>query len=605
MTIALTPALIEAEVPVQGAKGRGSHADKKTAGEEFHRALDESVKDAVKEAAKPSDTEAASQAAQDEADVVDDDTGLPGDAKKPDRDQAGEVARTFGARLAEVLCASYAGRSEGMGQDVVRAAPDQVTIDHVTADQMAPDQVAITGIAQAMQYPAIIVADSPAAEGDSAVGSASIQNMPGDLIDLLKLDDSDAVALASPDLAETDSLESLSSSLGLKMRAALGQGDGSMPRLKVDVVHMETHFEPNADQAVVLENASSARNLSVRAGDAQQAGALAGAMTDETESDDAPSDITKTLATLGRSEEAAVDGDQPARARTVEGAAVRTAEVDQSAKTRARNTTEASAQLSDKPAVKPDTVVQNGATGGGAQPETGSGNEEASEGSLREKAPVSDTPRTAGQAKDGASTTSTSTSTTKAVNASLETVVSGDNALTTQVANRIISALNPTGRAEVAQRPQSETGLALKAGGAALKTMLIQLQPEHLGQLEVSMRLVDGELSVELAASEPETAQHLANDRDSLRKLLQGAGFSLDDASIKIVARDNLAARSDAGSATGGQSNGNGATDNSRGEQSADSQSSRQQQSRGGERQPSHDDEASAPHRARGSSVYL
>ena len=52
------------------------------------------------------------------------------------------------------------------------------------------------------------------------------------------------------------------------------------------------------------------------------------------------------------------------------------------------------------------------------------------------------------------------------------------------------------------------------------------------------MRLVEGQLTLELAATEAGTARVLAADRDGLKKLLEHAGFSLDDASITIVTRD-------------------------------------------------------------------
>ncbi|RZI60956.1 MAG: flagellar hook-length control protein FliK, partial [Zymomonas sp.] len=113
--------------------------------------------------------------------------------------------------------------------------------------------------------------------------------------------------------------------------------------------------------------------------------------------------------------------------------------------------------------------------------------------------------------------------------------------MTGQVAGRVIDALGAT---LASQRPSdlpNEAYLRMTAGGAALKTLTIQLQPETLGKLDVSMRLVDGQLTLEIAATEAETAKVLAQDREGLRKLLQHAGFSIDEASITIVSRDNSA----------------------------------------------------------------
>lgn len=113
--------------------------------------------------------------------------------------------------------------------------------------------------------------------------------------------------------------------------------------------------------------------------------------------------------------------------------------------------------------------------------------------------------------------------------------------ISTQVAERIIEAFTPTSADSPASSSPSTNGsqfLRMTAGGAALKTLSIQLEPRDLGRLDVSMRLVDGRLTVELAASEPATAKAIAEDRHGLRKILEHAGFALDDAAITVVARD-------------------------------------------------------------------
>lgn len=114
------------------------------------------------------------------------------------------------------------------------------------------------------------------------------------------------------------------------------------------------------------------------------------------------------------------------------------------------------------------------------------------------------------------------------------------SSMTGQVAGRVIDALTGDGRSQgTADLLPGDTHLRMKAGGAALKTLSIQLQPENLGRLDVSMRLVEGQLTLELAATEADTAKVLAADREGLKKLLEHAGFSLDDASITIVTRDS------------------------------------------------------------------
>lgn len=99
--------------------------------------------------------------------------------------------------------------------------------------------------------------------------------------------------------------------------------------------------------------------------------------------------------------------------------------------------------------------------------------------------------------------------------------------------------------------PTGET-MRMRAGGAALKTLEIQLQPAHFGKLEVVMRVVDGQMAIQLAVTEAETMMRLEDDREGLRSVLKSAGFDVDDASISITLRDQGApqrqvAASDAG----------------------------------------------------------
>lgn len=133
--------------------------------------------------------------------------------------------------------------------------------------------------------------------------------------------------------------------------------------------------------------------------------------------------------------------------------------------------------------------------------------------------------------------------------------------LAAQVASRIADALGPapaarTGGDSPFAPANGEASLRLRAGGAALKTLTIQLQPEHLGTLEVSMRLREGKLAIELVASKPEAAAALTQDRETLRKVLEGAGFSMDDAAVTIAVRDAATAGRVADTAPGSQSGG-------------------------------------------------
>ncbi|MCB8838136.1 flagellar hook-length control protein FliK [Aurantimonas sp. VKM B-3413] len=117
---------------------------------------------------------------------------------------------------------------------------------------------------------------------------------------------------------------------------------------------------------------------------------------------------------------------------------------------------------------------------------------------------------------------------------------------------RTLPSIVPQGPGAPAER------LRLQAGGAALKTIQIQLQPESLGTVDVTMRMVGGALAVHLEASRPEAALALKDDTNGLKKLLNKAGFSVDDAAISISVRDpgnlrsNPGANAGAGQADGG-----------------------------------------------------
>ncbi|HEY9058320.1 MAG TPA: flagellar hook-length control protein FliK [Aurantimonas sp.] len=124
-----------------------------------------------------------------------------------------------------------------------------------------------------------------------------------------------------------------------------------------------------------------------------------------------------------------------------------------------------------------------------------------------------------------------------------------------QVASAVTSAL-----ADIRPTPGTvgdDGRLHLRAGGAALKTIQIQLQPEHLGKLDVTMRLVDGQLAVHLLASKAETALRLKDDAEGLKTLLSKAGFAVDDAAISIAVRDPATQRSPSASPSAHAGTGN------------------------------------------------
>ena len=127
-------------------------------------------------------------------------------------------------------------------------------------------------------------------------------------------------------------------------------------------------------------------------------------------------------------------------------------------------------------------------------------------------------------------------------------------AMSVQVAERIIDAFGGPGSSRPVDEAPSGSHLRLRAGGGALKTLVIQLQPENLGLLHVSMRLQDGQLMLEIAADKVETARMLGEDRAALRSLLEKAGFSLEDSSIVVAVREAGASASTSGARDGAAS---------------------------------------------------
>ncbi|KAB0679899.1 flagellar hook-length control protein FliK [Aureimonas leprariae] len=181
-----------------------------------------------------------------------------------------------------------------------------------------------------------------------------------------------------------------------------------------------------------------------------------------------------------------------------------------------------------------------------------------------------------------------------------------------QIAEHIVDAFASSSDAKGAsEAPRSAAGtqqvLRMTAGGAALKTLSIQLEPQNLGRVDVAMRLVDGRLQVELAASEPSTAAALAGDRHGLRKILEHAGFALDDAAITIVSRDMGQGISTP--AAGGTDGGGRASDggSSFGRSSDGRSSGEERPSNGRRQQADHGDrgEPSARTKPQTGSVYL
>ncbi|MBB4002492.1 flagellar hook-length control protein FliK [Aurantimonas endophytica] len=190
-------------------------------------------------------------------------------------------------------------------------------------------------------------------------------------------------------------------------------------------------------------------------------------------------------------------------------------------------------------------------------------------------------------------------------------------ASTSQAPARQVASVVGNAFSEFRSGPDGSEGagnLRLRAGGAALKTVQIQLQPAHFGKVDVTLRLIDGQLAIQLLASEPETVMRLKDDAEGLRSLLSQSGFAVEDAAISIGLRDPAQSRGTStpgfadnapggGSADGQAANGGASRNETGGQGGAAGQGGRDGNVRGERGSAS----ADAPGLARGldRSVYL
>lgn len=109
---------------------------------------------------------------------------------------------------------------------------------------------------------------------------------------------------------------------------------------------------------------------------------------------------------------------------------------------------------------------------------------------------------------------------------------------TQQVANAVVAELKETPAPAASTAPD----LATSQTGAPepLKILTINLEPPALGNVTVRLRLVGSEVSVHLAAERKDTSQMLDQQRDSIRDLMQSAGYVADVAPVQHGSLDGF-----------------------------------------------------------------
>ncbi|RZN09147.1 flagellar hook-length control protein FliK [Bradyrhizobium genosp. SA-3] len=106
-----------------------------------------------------------------------------------------------------------------------------------------------------------------------------------------------------------------------------------------------------------------------------------------------------------------------------------------------------------------------------------------------------------------------------------------------QVANAVVAELKESPTTSAAADPAASQ---TNAPDQPLKILTINLEPPALGNVTVRLRLVGAEVSVHLAAERKDTSQMLDQQRDSIRDLMQSAGYVADVAPVQHGSLDGF-----------------------------------------------------------------
>jgi chemotaxis protein MotD len=111
-----------------------------------------------------------------------------------------------------------------------------------------------------------------------------------------------------------------------------------------------------------------------------------------------------------------------------------------------------------------------------------------------------------------------------------------------QVADAVVTELQSS--AASASTAAADPASQSNAPDQPLKILTINLEPPALGNVTVRLRLVGTEVSVHLAAERKDTSQMLDQQRDSIRGLMQSAGYVADVAPVQHGSLDGFQAGS-------------------------------------------------------------
>ncbi|MCP3371994.1 flagellar hook-length control protein FliK [Bradyrhizobium cajani] len=108
-----------------------------------------------------------------------------------------------------------------------------------------------------------------------------------------------------------------------------------------------------------------------------------------------------------------------------------------------------------------------------------------------------------------------------------------------QIANAVVAELKESPAPPASTAPDLATSQS-NTPDQPLKILTINLEPPALGNVTVRLRLVGTEVSVHLAAERKDTSQMLDQQRDSIRDLMQSAGYVADVAPVQHGSLDGF-----------------------------------------------------------------
>ncbi|TQF41711.1 flagellar hook-length control protein FliK [Bradyrhizobium sp. UNPF46] len=108
-----------------------------------------------------------------------------------------------------------------------------------------------------------------------------------------------------------------------------------------------------------------------------------------------------------------------------------------------------------------------------------------------------------------------------------------------QVASAVVAELKESASPAASAAPDL-TASQTNAPDQPLKILTLNLEPPALGNVTVRLRLVGTEVSIHLAAERKDTSQMLDQQRDSIRDLMQSAGYVADVAPVQHGSLDGF-----------------------------------------------------------------